>query len=146
MDALMLAASAARLLRATVHDVREDGVLEVIVDGTACVCDCLDSVQPSAIRSGDEVIVCQPEGAERAVVLGRIGTRVPHSASEPEAQSTPRNAADELVIEARKNLTLKCGEGSITIREDGKILIKGRDLVSHAKRMNRIRGGSVAIN
>ena len=29
---------------------------------------------------------------------------------------------------------------------DGKILIKGKDLVSHAQRTNRIKGGSVAIN
>ena len=52
----------------------------------------------------------------------------------------------ELVIEATSQLTLKCGDGSITLRGDGKVLIKGKDLVSHAQRMNRIKGGGVAIN
>jgi len=41
---------------------------------------------------------------------------------------------------------LRVGDGSITIREDGKVLIKGKDLVSHAQRMNRIKGGAVSIN
>ena len=43
-------------------------------------------------------------------------------------------------------VTLKCGDGSIAMRRDGKILIKGLDLVSHAARTNRVKGGSVAIN
>ena len=53
---------------------------------------------------------------------------------------------DELTLEAASQLSLKCGEGSITIRNDGKILIKGKNLVSLALETNRIKGGSVAIN
>ena len=64
-------------------------------------------------------------------MLGRIGRVDPQK---------------EVVIQARESLTLRVGDGSITIRADGKILIKGKDLVSHAQRANRIRGGSVAIN
>jgi hypothetical protein len=51
-----------------------------------------------------------------------------------------------LVLEATREMTLRVGDGSITIRKDGKILIKGTDLVSHAKRMNRVKGGAVSIN
>jgi hypothetical protein len=53
---------------------------------------------------------------------------------------------EQLVVEARESLTLRVGDGSITIRADGKILIKGKDLVSQAKNTNRIKGGAVAIN
>ena len=53
---------------------------------------------------------------------------------------------EELLLEAKHSLTLRVGDGSITIREDGKILIKGKDLVSHATRLNRIKGGAVQIN
>jgi hypothetical protein len=53
---------------------------------------------------------------------------------------------DTLVLEAKSSLTLRVGDGSITIRADGKILIKGKDLVSYATRVNRIKGGSVSIN
>jgi hypothetical protein len=76
---------------------------------------------------------------ERGVIIGRIG---PSHAPAPPPEELP----EELVIEAKNNLTFKCGEGSITLRSDGKVLIKGKDLVSRAQRMNRIKGGAVAIN
>jgi hypothetical protein len=67
-------------------------------------------------------------------VLGRLGS------------SHSREAPESLVLEAAEELTLRVGQGSITLGKDGKILIKGKDLVSHAQRMNRIKGGSVSIN
>lgn len=72
------------------------------------------------------------------MLLGRTGPGV-------DAART-KEVPDELVLEAKKRLVLRVGEGSITIRADGKILIKGKDLVSHAKRMNRIKGGAVSLN
>lgn len=87
---------------------------------------------------GDEVLVLLVEGG-RAVVLGRVGPSA-------EADAANSELPDEIVLEARKGMTLRVGEGSITLRADGKVLIKGRDLVSHARRMNRIRGGSVSLN
>ncbi len=71
-------------------------------------------------------------------MLGRVQT-----GSFPRSRE---DVSDELVLEAKHSLTLRVGEGSITIREDGKILIKGKDLVSHAQRLNRIKGGAVQIN
>ena len=85
---------------------------------------------------GEEVLFWHSgECGERAVILGCI-------ACDPQT----KRPAESIVLNAAENLTLKCGDGSITIRKDGKILIKGKDLVSQAKRTNRIRGGSVAIN
>ena len=52
----------------------------------------------------------------------------------------------DVLLEAKENLTLRVGAGSITLRKDGKILIRGKDLVSRADRMNRIKGGAVSIN
>lgn len=93
---------------------------------------------PLRLVPGDEVLVLLAEEG-RAIVLGRVG---------PSAESDASNAElpDEIVLEARRGMTLRVGEGSITLRADGKILIKGKDLVSHARRMNRIRGGSVSLN
>jgi hypothetical protein len=113
------------------------------------VCDVLASGAEATPRyaPGEPVLVWLPSPAARGVVLGRIAAA---STEVTEAPPAPLSAAgerpDELVIEARRSLTLKVGDGSITIRKDGRILIKGRDLVSHAKRTNRIRGGAVSIN
>lgn len=50
------------------------------------------------------------------------------------------------VIEASKELVLRCGKASITLRSDGTVKIQGRDITSWARRRQRIRGGSVNIN
>jgi hypothetical protein len=137
-----------QIVRCEVLSVRTDASVLVVcefgrVDKVLCnILETSDGPQLS-LASGDIVLVWLPESdEERGVVLGRIG---PSHAPATETKN-PEETPDELVIEAKKNLTLKCGEGSITLRKDGKILIKGKDLVSQAKRMNRIKGGSVAIN
>ena len=53
---------------------------------------------------------------------------------------------NEIVIEASKDLLLRCGKSSIQLRRDGKVLIKGKDVVSHAKQTNKLKGGTVHIN
>jgi hypothetical protein len=117
----------------------DESVTVVIADGTDDIAPCdvlLSGAAPPVLAVGDEVLVWRGDRGQRGVVLGRVG--VPR-AVEP---AVP----EELVIEAGERLTLRCGDGSITLRADGKVLIKGRDLVSHAQRANRIKGGSVAIN
>lgn len=51
-----------------------------------------------------------------------------------------------IVIEAQREIVLRCGESSITLRKDGKIVVRGRQLLSRASQTNRIQGGSVFIN
>lgn len=144
-----------RVLRGTVDAVVGDTRLSVRVaaDGQPPRwCDVLvTGADAPALAPGDEVLAWLPSSEEeRGVILGRIGA--PRAAApepargSPDQESTEHATPDELVIEAKQALTLRVGDGSITIRADGRILIKGSDLVSHARRTNRIRGGSVAIN
>jgi hypothetical protein len=60
----------------------------------------------------------------------------------------PRTSRDrnEVVLEASKQFTLVCGESSITLRSDGRIIVKGTEILSRASRTNKIRGASVVIN
>lgn len=51
-----------------------------------------------------------------------------------------------LVISAEQELVLKCGESTITLTKDGKITVRGKQLLSRAEGMNRIKGGAVQIN
>jgi hypothetical protein len=51
-----------------------------------------------------------------------------------------------LVLSAYSELHLVCGESSLTLRKDGKVVINGRHVLSRAKVVNRIKGGSVQIN
>lgn len=51
-----------------------------------------------------------------------------------------------IVFEAEQEIVLKCGEGSITLSRDGKIVVKGTQLISRSTGVNKIKGGSVQIN
>lgn len=134
------------ILFATVLATNADGSVRCASDDEqdeVVLCDLLQTSAGPALRlsPGERVLLWRADPEDRGVILGRIGGRKLPAAS-PKTPETP----DELVIEAKKNLTFKCGDGSITLRGDGKILIKGKDLVSHAQQMNRIKGGGVAIN
>lgn len=142
---LAAVSAAGRLLRGVVRDTIEDNRLLVRVDGGneewLVIADLLATGDdPLVLAAGDSVLCwIDTHDRDRGVILGRVGPSSQPKTSEPEI-------ADVLVLEAKQSLTLRVGDGSITIREDGKILVKGTDLVSHAKRMNRIKGGSVSIN
>jgi hypothetical protein len=51
-----------------------------------------------------------------------------------------------IVLSAQQEVVLRCGKSSITLRADGRLVVKGADIVSSAARVNRIRGGAVKIN
>jgi hypothetical protein len=130
----------ALLAPARIAALFDDG--RVQLDGpNAPVCQVLcSSGVPYLLAPGDEVLAWLPnDRAGEGIVLGRIG-------ASRAAGEGPDEPPAELVLEARSSLLLRVGDGSIEIRADGKILIKGTDLVSHATRMNRIKGGAVAIN
>jgi hypothetical protein len=137
------------LMRATVILVHGDGSVLVSCDAEPrgeLVCDLLETSGGRRMRLGarDKVLVCLPAGgSERGVILGRTSRG---GAKTGKPAGMPDDIPEEIVLEASKGLTLRVGDGSITLRADGRILIKGKDLVSHAQRMNRIKGGAVSIN
>ncbi|WP_239576531.1 DUF6484 domain-containing protein [Archangium primigenium] len=51
-----------------------------------------------------------------------------------------------VTIEGRDEVVLRCGEASITLRRNGKVIVKGTQLESRATGAHRIKGGSVEIN
>lgn len=64
----------------------------------------------------------------------------------PRAAPETGGELDELVITAAKQLTLRCGESSITLTAAGKIIIRGKYIVSRSSGVQRIKGGAVQIN
>ncbi len=144
-DASIMLGSGTSMARATVIAFLESGEILVEVQGEQSermLCDFLvsSSAPPPELQVGDTVLVHPPaENEENGCVLGRVGAYRKPEAVDP---AVP----DNIVIEAQKELILKCGEGTVHLRGDGKVLIQGVDVVSHAKRTHRIKGGSVAIN
>jgi hypothetical protein len=76
--------------------------------------------------------------APRAVMLGTVGP-------------WPSAPADDAVppvlrLEAGEALTLACGKSSIELRADGRLMVKGEDVLVRASGTQRIRAGTVSIN
>ena len=140
LDLATTAAAGTRVGRVTA--LLDEAILVTLGPADAIVaCDLLEppGVGARPLAEGETVLVVVPEGnGGRGVVLGRV--------LRPATGAAAEAPPEEILLEAKKGLTLKVGEGSITIREDGKVVVRGRDLVSHARRTNRIRGGTVSIN
>ena len=52
----------------------------------------------------------------------------------------------KVYIEAEDEIRLKCGEGLVVIDKQGKVVTRGTKVLSRAKGVNKIKGGSVSIN
>lgn len=105
----------------------------------------LVALYPSLV--GREVLVCaaQPEGTP--VIVGFL--HEPDLAAKENAPATSVDLVvdrERIVLSARQEVVLRCGQGSITLTADGKVTVRGADVVSTANRTNRIRGGAVRIN
>ena len=84
----------------------------------------------------------------KPMVLGLVASVPARPRSEPSARgSEPGLIADDVVIvRGRDSIELRCGAASITLRKDGRILVRGTYVMSRASKENRIVGGSVHFN
>lgn len=64
----------------------------------------------------------------------------------PHAPVEARLDGERVVLEGKREVVLRCGEASITLRSDGKILLRGAYVETYSKGLNRIKGASVKIN
>lgn len=82
-------------------------------------------------------------------VLLESNAPAPEVPPEQEPVSPPVEAhvdGKRVTIEGADEVVLRCGQASITLRRNGKVIIKGSYVETHAAGVNRIKGGSVQIN
>jgi hypothetical protein len=61
----------------------------------------------------------------------------------------PRDAildGKKIVFDAKEEIVLRCGKSSVTLKKDGKVVVKGTQIISRASAINNIKGASVRIN
>jgi hypothetical protein len=77
-----------------------------------------------------------------------LGALLQQPAEKPIAQESIEARVDgkRVVIEGAQEVMLRCGDASITLRPDGKVILRGAYIETTATGVNRIRGGSVKIN
>jgi hypothetical protein len=127
-------------------------------------CDGPDSVPARLVAGVDRRELLKPENRDREVLVVFEGadpdrpviidmlertaegpipvTREIDTGGSPEAYVDGKR----IVLEAEQEIVLRCGKGSITIRADGKVVVRGTRLLSRSSGVNRIKGGTVNIN
>ena len=68
---------------------------------------------------------------------------------ERELENTPhpiKTTEEEVLIDADRKLTLRCGKSSITLYPNGKIVLRGEYILSDAEGVNRLAGGRIELN
>jgi len=93
-----------------------------------------------------EVILLFEDGdATRPILIGLRQARMPEKGEVRKPLSVECDG-QRVVISAEQELVLRCGKASIHLRSDGRVRIRGTDVVSRASATNRLRGGNVQIN
>jgi hypothetical protein len=108
---------------------------------------------PSAeeLQRGVPVVLLSGDGADAVpVIIGVIRERFEPPAAPAALVSNPPDTLElngrTVIVEGRDEIVLRCGLGSLTIRANGQIVVKGTRLISRASETNKIRGASVQIN
>ncbi len=123
----------------TITVVQPGELIVLLEDKQAVRCDVLISAAGISLdlAQDDKVLIVithdSPAGL-RGIVLGQV------------APYGEQRMASKVVVSAAQGVEVKCGAASIDLRADGKVLVKGDDILLRAKGTQRIRAGTVAIN
>ncbi len=92
---------------------------------------------------GQQAVLMFIDGSRtRPLLLGLVQN--PEAASRPETEAFVDG--ERVVIEGEREVSLRCGKASITLRRDGKVVIKGTHLISRSSGSNKIKGASISLN
>lgn len=53
---------------------------------------------------------------------------------------------ERMIVSAKEQVVLRCGQASITLTKAGKVVIQGTYVLSRSSGVNRIKGGAVQLN
>ncbi len=89
----------------------------------------------------------EPPGSTPALDAALDATLAQASAELPsDAHPVAELDGRRVVLEGKDEVVIRCGEASITLRRNGKVVVRGLYVETHAAGTNRIKGGSVKIN
>lgn len=109
----------------------------------------------AALRSAQGVLLVFENGDPTLpIIVGLIQQPAPSPFTEllsasrqpPEGPLEARLDGERVVLKAEREIVLQCGAASLTLRKDGRVLIRGAYVETHSRGVNRIKGGTVKIN
>jgi len=104
----------------------------------------------AAIESGREVLlVFEAERSDRPIIVGLLQEPSGGAEAKQEPGAEKLEAfvdGRRVVVEGQDEIVLRCGEASITLRRNGRVVVRGTYVETRSKGVNRIKGGTVQIN
>ena len=92
------------------------------------------------------VVIFEGSDPKQPIVIGVLRTDRTTAPSELFGKVDISADGERMIVSARRELVLRCGKASITLKHDGTVQIVGEKLLSRAKGANRVQGGSVHLN
>lgn len=94
---------------------------------------------------GVKIVIAFENGNVRApIIIGRL--------KDGQARETPatlpvcRMDGDRVVLQAAREIELRCGDASIVLTRAGKVLIRGNYVLTRSRGANKIKGAFIDIN
>lgn len=133
-----------RVTMGTLVGLEEDGTILVQIKGGARAAHAARTTIPlESSNVGREVTLLLENSESMPVITGLILAK---SEQRVNGTRTVKLDGERLLLTAEREIVLRCGEASITLTHDGKVVVKGANLVQSATGLNRIKGASVQIN
>jgi Domain of unknown function (DUF6484) len=114
-----------------------------------------EQLQIAAATKQAAVLIFARDRPDEPIVIGLLDSAHaggPAVALAPPSQSPAAMPLEAVVdgkrvsIVATDELVLKCGSASITLRSNGRVVVRGAHVETDAQGVNRIKGGTVKIN
>ena len=88
----------------------------------------------------DVLLVFEGGDVRRPIIIGVLAEQASMPTTVVEADGQCQ------LIEAEREIVLRCGDASITLTRAGKVIIQGRYILSRSSGYNKIKGAAVDIN
>lgn len=112
------------------------------------------------IKNGRKVVLAECGDPRRLLLIGVVTppealreqpTEVREEPGQPRGTLPPflvRADVDgrRVELKAQDELVLRCGDASVTLRRNGRVIIRGAHVETYSTGVNRIKGGQVKIN
>ncbi len=126
------------------------------------LCEAISTIPLNYRMTGRTVVLLfEHSGAERPIIIGLLPDGAESSLNETQksiekdttlANSKPLDNlyvtadGETCILQAKREIQLRCGDASITLTRAGKVIIKGQYVLSRSKGANKIKGAYIDIN